>query len=188
MTGGVRRMRDLHSLDELQEWLRSNGIPCESWGIGAVKSVRNLWDEITSGEATLSDDPPLRHVSVVSVRIGQDGKQLTEVGQLMAGGAERKRNSPPTEKMKPGETVVAAVLRCLAEELGVRERDVTIDPLSLSVAVEKVVSPSYPGLPSEYRLHTVDAQVSGLPGTSFTTEEASGCWDAVISRHFWEWR
>ncbi|GGZ66842.1 NUDIX hydrolase [Streptomyces bluensis] len=181
-------MRELRSPDELQEWLRSNGIPSESWGVGAVKSVRNLWDEITSGEATLSDDPPLRRVSVVSVRIRRDGKQLTEVGQLMVGGAPRKRSTPPTEKMKPGETVIAAALRCLAEELGVRATDVTIDPHSLSVTVENVVSPSYPGLPSEYRLHTVDAQVSGLPGTSFTTQEASGSGDAVISTHYWEWR
>lgn len=185
---GVGRMRDLHSPEELQDWLRSNGIPYESWGIGAVKSVRNLWDEITSGETTLSDDPPLRRVSVVSVRIRAGGKQLTEAGQLMATGAVRKRNSPPTEKMKPGETAVAAALRCLAEELGVREADVDVDPESLSVAVEKAVSPSYPGLPSEYRLHSLDAQVSGLPGTGFTTEEASGSGDAVSTTHYWEWR
>lgn len=181
-------MRDPRSPDELRDWLRSNGIPYESWGVGAVKSVRNLWDEIASGEATLSDDPPLRRVSVVSVRVVVDGKQLTEVGQLMANGAVRKRNSPPTEKMKPGETVTAAALRCLAEELGVGETDVVIDPQSMSVAVEKVTSPSYPGLPSEYRLHTVDAEVSGLPATSFTTAEASGDGDPVISTHYWEWR
>jgi hypothetical protein len=176
------------SLEELQDWLRSNGIPYEAWGIGAVKSVRNLWDEITSGEATLSDDPPLRRVSVVSVRIRVNGKQLTEVGQLMATGAVRKRNSPPTEKMKPGETALAAALRCLAEELGVREEDAVIDPEPLPVAVERVDSPSYPGLPSEYRLHTIDARVSGLPETGFTTEEASAGGGAVISTHYWEWR
>ncbi|MPY58957.1 NUDIX domain-containing protein [Streptomyces spongiae] len=181
-------MRDPRSLAELQEWLRSKGIPYDSWGIGAVKSVRNLWDEITSGEATLSDDPPLRRVSVVSVRVVADGRQLTEVGQLMANGAVRKRNSPPTEKMKPGETPITAALRCLAEELGVRDTDVTIDPQSLSVTVEQDASPSYPGLTSEYRLHTVDAQVVGLPGTSFTTDEASDDADAVISTHYWEWR
>ena len=181
-------MRDLLSLAELEDWLRSNGIPYESWGVGAVKSVQNLWDEITSGEATLSEDPPLRRVSVVSVRVVVDGRQLTEVGQLMATGAMRKRDSPPTEKMKPGETVTAAALRCLAEELGVRDTDVVIDPRSLSVAVEKVASPSYPGLPSEYRLHSVDAQVSGLPETHFTTQEASGDGDPVISTHYWEWR
>lgn len=176
------------SLDELQDWLRRNGIPYESWGVGAVKSVRNLWDEITAGEATLSEDPPLRRVSVVSVRVVVDGRQLTEVGQQMATGAVRKRNSPPTEKMKPGETVIAAALRCLAEELSVSATDVVIDPRSLSVTVERDASPSYPGLPSEYRLHTIDAQVSGLPETNFTTQEAAGDGDPVISTHHWEWQ
>ncbi|GAA3778992.1 NUDIX domain-containing protein [Streptomyces phyllanthi] len=181
-------MRQPRSPAELQEWLRSNGIPYESWDIGAVKSVRNLWDEIASGEATLSEDPPLRRVSVVSVVVRTGGGQLTEVAQLMANGAVRERNSPPSEKMKPGETAIAAALRCLAEELGVREADATVDPRSLSVAVERVASPSYPGLPGEYRLHTVEAQVSGLPGTSFTTDEAPGDGDAVVTTHYWEWR
>lgn len=181
-------MRDLRNVAELQEWLRSNGIPYESWGIGAVKSVQNLWDELTSGEATLSDDPPLRRVSVVSVRVRVNGKQLTEVGQLMANGAVRKRSSPPTEKMKPGETATAAALRCLAEELGVPAADATVDPHSLSVAAEEVVSPSYPGLTSAYRLHTIDARVRGLPATSFTTEESSGDGDPLVATHYWEWR
>ncbi|MEW2401515.1 NUDIX domain-containing protein [Streptomyces sp. NPDC046862] len=184
----MRDPRSPGSLDELQDWLRSNGIPYESWGVGAVKSVRNLWDEITAGEAVLSGDPPLRRVSVVSVRVVVDGRQLTEVGQQMATGAVRKRNSPPTEKMKPGETATAAALRCLAEELGVRATDVVLDPRSLSVTVEKLASPSYPGLPGEYRLHTVHAQVSGLPETAFTTAESPGDGDPVISTHHWEWR
>ena len=69
--------------------------------------------------------------------------------------------------MKPSETVEAAVVRAVKEELGsiIRvscsiEKDenfVRIVPDSYSSKVEERVSLSYPGLPACYILHTVDA-------------------------------
>ncbi|WP_406335650.1 hypothetical protein [Streptomyces sp. NBC_00203] len=185
---GNRDAVRLRGLTDLQEWLARQGIPHESWGAGGSKSVRHLWNEISSGESTLSENPPLRQVAVVSLNIQVGGKQLTEARQLMADGAVRERNSPPTEKMKPGETVTAAALRCVVEELRVDESAVAIAPEPASVAVEELESPSYPGLPSSYRLYTIAAQVRGLPLTSFTTEEAPSGSDATVTTHYWEWR
>jgi len=179
------RLRDL---TDLREWLTRQGIPHETWGVGGSKSVRHLWNEISTGESTLSQNPPLRQLSVVSLSIQVGGKQLTEAGQLMANGAVRERNSPPTEKMKPGETVTAAALRCVAEELRVDASAVTVAPEPESVAVEQLESPSYPGLPTSYRLYTIAAEVRGLPSTSFTTEEAPSGSDAPVTTHYWEWR
>lgn len=150
--------------------------------------MRHLWNEISSGESTLSQNPPLRQVSVVSLNIQVGGKQLTEARQLMANGAVRERNSPPTEKMKPGESVTAAALRCVVEELGVDESAVTIAPEPESMAVEELESPSYPGLPTSYRLYTIAAEVRGLPPTNFTTEEAPSGSDPTVTTHYWEWR
>lgn len=174
------------SLSELQAWLTRHGIPFDAWGRDGSKPVTSLWREIASGESWLSEDPPLRQVAVVSVRIEADGKQLTEVRQLMATGAVRERNSPPTEKLKPGETAVAGALRCVAEELRVEARYVRVATEPVSTTVEQVDSPSYPGLPTRYLLHTVAADVRGLPTSAFATDEASGS-DAAVRTHHWEW-
>lgn len=179
----------LHSLSELHHWLAGHGIPFDSWGRrqDGSKPVTRLWQEIASGESWLTDDPPLRQVAVVSLRIESDGKQLTEVGQLMADGAVRRRNSPPTEKLKPGETPAAGALRCAVEELRVEPHHVQIAAQPLSTTVEETDSPSYPGLRTRYRLHTITAAIPTLPTSAFTTDEAPGS-DAAVLTHHWEWQ
>lgn len=178
----------IRSLSELQDWLTGHGIPFDAWGRDrdGSKPVTRLWQEIASGESWLTDDPPLRRVAVVSLRIEAAGKQLTEVRQLMADGAVRERNSPPTEKLKPGETATAGALRCAVEELRVEARHVRIVAEPLSTTVEEVDSPSYPGLRTRYLLHTMTAAVLSLPTSAFTTDEASGS-DAAVLTHHWEW-
>ncbi|MCI3277772.1 NUDIX hydrolase [Streptomyces cylindrosporus] len=178
----------MDSVDDLREWLAAQGVPYDTWGRDGTKSVRRLWEEIAAGETWLSSGPPLREVAVVSVTIETAGRRLTEVRQLMADGAVRERDSPPTEKMLPGETPEAAALRCIAEELGVDPDAVTITARAPFPTVEQSDSPSYPGLPSRYHLHTVTAEVPGLPLTPFTTEEAPGHGDAAVRTHYWEWR
>jgi hypothetical protein len=178
----------IRSLSELQDWLTGHGIPFDAWGRDrdGSKPVARLWHEIASGESWLTDDPPLRRVAVVSLRIEAAGKQLTEVRQLMADGAVRERNSPPTEKLKPGETATAGALRCAVEELRVEARHVRIVAEPLSTTVEELDSPSYPGLRTRYLLHTMTAAVLSLPTSAFTTDEASGS-DAAVLTHHWEW-
>lgn len=178
-----------HSLGELQHWLTGHGIAFDDWGRDrdGSKSVTRLWQEIASGESWLTDDPPLRQVAVVSLRIESDGKRLTEVGQLLADGAVRRRNSPPTEKLKPGETPAAGALRCAIEELRVVAQDVQIAAQPLSTTVEESHSPSYPGLRTRYLLHTITATIPTLPTSAFTTEEAPDS-DAAVLTHHWEWQ
>ncbi|MDN3025167.1 NUDIX domain-containing protein [Streptomyces sp. S.PB5] len=143
-----------------------------------------LWDEIAAGETVLESEPPLRRVTVVTLRILQSGKELVEVAQLMADGSWRPRNEAPAEKMKPGETASETARRCVAEELGVEGPGVVVSAGS-ERRVRRGPSPSYPGLTAEYVFHDVDVQVPGLSSWNFWTREAG---DGVVAGHLWGWR
>jgi hypothetical protein len=171
---------------DLREWLGGHGIDTSAWGTGQYKSVSDLWAEYQSGETVLGEDLPGRTTSVVKVIIRNEGRVLIEVAQTLASGERRSRNSVPTEKMKPGESVRQAALRCVREELGITIDDAgdgSSRDREVPVAVELGLSPSYPGLPTRYAFYEYELDVPGLPADSFTTREAG---DAV-SEHFWEW-
>ncbi|KAL0299755.1 UNVERIFIED_CONTAM: hypothetical protein Sradi_6635300 [Sesamum radiatum] len=91
-----------------------------SWGVKPGTKNHNLWLEIVEGETFLADSmPPVRTVEVVVVRIiRNDGRVLIESHQELSNGAVRHRCRPLSEKMKPGESVEAAVFRAVKEELG----------------------------------------------------------------------
>lgn len=74
--------------------------------------------------------------------------------------------------MRPGETVEDATLRAVKEELGIAASgSVKIVPDSYVVRVEEKASVSYPGLPAQYILHSIEAQVESLPEEGeFSTE------------------
>ncbi|KAK6135156.1 hypothetical protein DH2020_031104 [Rehmannia glutinosa] len=199
----------------LSDWLkpRLGADSFGSWGVKpGTKNVHNLWLEVVEGETSLTDSmPPVRTVEVVIVRIiRSDGKVLIESHQELSNGAVRYRSRPLSEKMKPGESVDAAVFRAVKEELGsivklgtVKSIDdgilemVKILPGSYVKKVEERVSASYPGLPARYVLHTVDAEVDGLPEGEFCTEEMDeyevseerGMADSAVSckKHYWKW-
>ncbi|KAI3457934.1 hypothetical protein Pfo_014597 [Paulownia fortunei] len=185
-----------------------------SWGVkSGTKNVHNLWLEIVEGETFLADStPPVRTLEVVVVRIiRNDGKVLIESHQELSNGAVRHRCRPLSEKMKPGESVEAAVFRAVKEELGSLVKIGTSEsvdnnncngivkllPGSYVKKVEERVSASYPGLPACYVLHTVDAEVDGLPEGEFCTEEVDeygalderGVADCAVSckKHYWKW-
>ncbi|XP_073131160.1 uncharacterized protein [Henckelia pumila] len=207
----------------LSEWLRPR-LPSDSfasWGVKpGTKNVHNLWLEIAEGETFLADStPPVRKVEVVIVRIIRfDNKVLVESHQELSDGAVRYRSRPLSEKMKPGESVEAAVFRAVKEELGSIIKStpcgnsnlvnldndhhsnnisgiVKILPGSYVKKVEERVSASYPGLPACYLLHTVDAEVEGLPEGEFSTEElneygnSDGTNSDAVSckKHYWKW-
>jgi hypothetical protein len=165
----------------LAEWLKVNGIPYESWGVGGSKSFDRLWREISEGETTLREGPPRRWTEVVSVSIRVGGRQLVEVRQRMADGTVRERNLPPSEKMLPREAPVRAAYRCLMEELGVECSAVMSMVESEPEPVKEGESPSYPGLTTSYRVHNFTAEVVGLNPENFTTKEG-------LLTHYWEWR
>ncbi|KAL8551130.1 hypothetical protein ACS0TY_000274 [Phlomoides rotata] len=206
----------------LSDWLkpRLGADLFGSWGVKpGTKNVHNLWLEIAEGETFLADSmPPVRTVEVVIVRIVRiDGKVLVESHQKLSNGDVRHRGRPLSEKMKPGESVEAAVFRAVKEELGSLvnvgapesdeiddsngdnriHRIVKILPGSYVKKVEERLSVSYPGLPACYVLHTVDAEVDGLPEGEFCTEEVDeygglderGVADCAVSckKHYWKW-
>ena len=179
-----------HSLDDLQEWLRSHGISCESWGKKgtSTKSVDNLWDEISSGEAVMTESPARRRIAAVSVEIKVGGKTLVEARQRLANGAVRERNSPPAEKQLPRETADVTARRCLHEELGIRRCRIRLNKKSATAGNRSdAESPSYPGLTTDYLIWNVSAKVWFLRPKDFETEEATGSTHAAVLTHYWEW-
>ncbi|KAH6813592.1 RING-H2 zinc finger protein [Perilla frutescens var. frutescens] len=207
----------------LSDWLKPRLAAdlFRSWGVKpGTKNVHNLWLEIAEGETSLADSsPPVRTVEVVVVRIVRnDGKLLlVESHQELSNGVVRHRGRPLSEKMKPGESVEAAVHRAVKEELGLGSLVeigslgsvvdcnsnsgihgiVRILPGSYVKTVEERASASYPGLPARYLLHTVEAEVEGLPEGEFCTEELDEYGDldeknvagSAVSckKHFWKW-
>jgi len=165
------------SEDDLRAWLHGHGIDTSTW----TKSVGDLWREYANGETTFADGS--RVVSVVRVVIRRGDHVLFEVGQVLDGGERRTRNALPSEKMKPGESVREAALRCVREELGVTVGDTAARPDETpKVKVES--SPSYAGLPTRYTFYDCEVDVPGLPDGPFPTDEEG---DAVRVHH-WEWR
>ncbi|EPS67216.1 hypothetical protein M569_07562, partial [Genlisea aurea] len=189
----------------LSDWLkpRMSADVIGTWGVKpGTKSVHNLWLEIAEGETSLADStPPVRTVEVVIVRIiRSDGKVLIESHQELSNGSIRDRCRPLSEKMKPGESVEDAIFRALREELGgsLVDGNVRIMPDSYVRKVEERLSASYPGLPACYLLHSVDAEVEGLPDEDFCTEEGeeyggfmdgSSLANSAVSckKHYWRW-
>ena len=167
------------SEDDLRAWLHGHGIDTSTW----VKSVRDLWKEYVNGETVFDDDPPARAVSVVRVVIRRGDQVLFEVGQEFDGGERRVRNALPSEKMKPGESVGQAAVRCVVEELGVTVGEEAARP-DETPTVKVEASPSYAGLPTRYTFYDCEVDVPGLPEGPFPTREEG---DAVRLHH-WEWR
>lgn len=91
--------------------------------------------------------------------------------------------------MLPGELVEEAAVRAVKEEIGPME--VKIRPGTYEIRVEERVSASYPGLPARYVLHSVEAEIVGLPEEGeFSTEEAGEFEEektVSVKRHFWKW-
>lgn len=201
------------SVDNLARWLEERiGVETVSqWGIApGTKHVSNLWCELVEGEISLEDStPPKRSTHVTSVKIKNDeGHVLVEAYQEMADGRRRPRNRPLSEKMRPGEQVEEACLRGIFEELGgqlgARDR-VMLHPESYIREEEERESCSYPGLPTRYIIHSMDAHIQQLPTAEFYTEEdesghggsaagvaalngSSSQKKAVgVKKHFWRW-
>ena len=181
-------MNQFTDIQALETWLGDYGIDYESWGNRSSKSLSNLWQELQAGEVQLIENPPLRRVEVVQVIIRQDGEVLVEAEQEFFNGQRRYRNQPPSEKIKPGETVQDAASRCLREELALPNAAFTLRPDTHRQYQTNTNSISYPGLPSQYNFHVIEAAVSGLPAEDFWRENQSDGVIDPVRRHRWEWR
>jgi hypothetical protein len=176
------------SLRELRDWLAGKGIPLHRWGIGEAKRVEDLWSELRTGESVLTDPPPRRRASFVSLIVRRGDKYLIEVAQELVTGYTRERDWPPSEKLLPGEDVAVAAFRCAEEELGVPRAACRIVSGTHTEVVEKWESPSYPGLRTTYRKHRVEMEIPGLPEGAFSTPENAGSGDTAVQVHHWDWK
>ena len=179
---------ETNRINELEKWLAQRGIDTSEWGTGNTKSVKNLWYEFKEGDMALRDNPLLRVVHVVQVIIRRQNKILIEAMQEFDDGSRRYRNQPPSEKMKSSESPTDAALRCLWEELGINEIDVTFDQSSYKQIQAQADSPSYPGLPTQYTFHLIEAVVAGLPGTDFWHDNETYGEGDPVKRHYWVWQ
>jgi len=169
---------------DLQMSLEAHGVDTSAWEQRLTKTCEALFTELELGESVLwyAEDEAVmwREVRVVKVRIQRPGaphESLVEARQDFADGRKRVRGRPLSEKMLPWEGPLAAAKRGVLEELGpalgrARVASISIDDASLVSWTEtREESSSFPSLATRYRLHQVDAVVSGLPCKSFTTLE-----------------
>ena len=145
------------SISELQQKLLAAGIDVSQYGKGQAKTLADLQQEIEKGETLLATDKEgklYREVRVCGVDIfyiSPEGKKyrLKEEKQVFKDGRERRRDlgQAVSEKMKPGENPEEAALRGIKEELGIAD-NIKLEDFSDDKQI--LVSPSYPGLKSEY--------------------------------------
>lgn len=181
----VNQFTDIHALET---WLSHYGIDFKVWGENSSKSLNHLWQELQAGEVQLKENPPLRLVEVVQIIIRRGAMVLVEAEQEFFNGQRRYRNQPPSEKIKPGETVQDAACRCLQEELALPKEAFSLRPETHRQYQTNTNSISYPGLPSQYNFHVIEAAVSGLPTEDFWRENQSDGVIDPVKRHRWEWR
>ena len=176
------------SVEILREWLTSQGIDRKNWGIGNAKNAAHLWHELHGGDSCLQTDPPLRLVHVAQIVVRREQMMLMEMVQEFGTGRQRFRNQPPSEKMKQGETFFEAATRCLYEELSVAASNIVFDESTYSESETTCDSLSYPGLPTKYTFHRMEATIQGLPEDDFWRDNVSFLEGDPIKRHFWAWQ
>lgn len=181
----VNQFVDIHALEA---WLGKYEINYEEWGNSSSKSLNNLWQELEAGEVQLKDNPPLRVVDVVQIIIRRGELILVEAEQEFFNGQRRFRKQPPSEKIKPGEDLQEAACRCLQEELSVPPENISLHLESHQQHQTNTNSFSYPGLPSQYNFHLLEADVAGLPEEDFWRENLAGDNHIdPVKRHRWAW-
>lgn len=172
---------------ELYAWLIANNIGASEWGIGAAKTINDLFDEISTGQCIIEENPPLRIIYVARVLIRQNNHILIELEQELENKRLRQRKLLPSEKLKPNETYQTAAVRCLQEELEIQPDCIKIVNTDPSLLIKYVTSPSYPGLKTQYTFQTLEANIEGLRETEFWTSELDLNSRKLKVRHHWIW-
>jgi len=114
------------------------------------------------------------------------GRTLVEASQTLPDGRVRRRGLLLSEKRVRGEAWDVAARRGVAEELeSAAAGDVALDEASHRVRHVAKDSMSYPGLPTEYEVHSADATVAGLPQLGFQTREPRPGGELVTT---WQWQ
>jgi hypothetical protein len=176
------------SLADLNKCLIINNINLSLWGTGNAKSIMHLYEELINGECRLNEKPFIRVLPIVQVLIFQNGKLLVETEQELFDNRIRKRNLPPSEKMKPEEDWITATIRCIEEELSISQERIKFVTETCLPVIRQRNSQSYPGLLSQYHIYRVEVLIDSLPHDNFWTDEKKGSGkDNAIRRHKWGW-
>ncbi len=145
------------TFQELLELLARYDVPIHTWGKGRAKTVLELWHEVQTDGVYFEDrgDGILYRVAR-SVRIFvfsrlEDGRvQNLRECQASADGTLTERALPGrasmSETVRPNEEWIAAVLRAVAEELGIQGVDVSEFLIWDEDATDIHTSKAYPGL------------------------------------------
>lgn len=173
--------------EELRSFLQEQGIPLDQWGQGQAKYVASLWKELEAGESKLTAAPLRRRVETVSLIIRRGEKMLIETEQQLSDGRTRTRHIPPSEKLQRGEHFLDATYRGLEEELSIPPDQAIVKLDTYRKRTVQQLSKSYPGLVTEYHIHTVEVDVPSLPHHRFSTLEPSLSTDTVAKAHIWDW-
>ena len=147
---------------ELRAFLEAHNIPLQQWGQGEAKTFDDLFSEVTSGEAILTEEDGklLRSVEGGTLNVYHDDGMtmwfLQEEKQVFKDGRSRTRtlNASIGEKMKCGEDPLESAYRALSEELGIAEK-LQLIPKQRFIK-GPIPSPSFPGLYSIYTMHMFD--------------------------------
>jgi len=160
-------------------------IDISKWGKNGYKSIENLWEEIKNKDCVISENV-IRQISIAVINIEKDKHVLIESSQKLKDGFVRNRNKLPREKIKEGETILNASIRCLKEELNLEEIRFEITNIVNNPKIYTKESASYPGLKTEYIQYDVYVQAD-LPFSDFSTKESGEIHDPV-DVHFWKWQ
>ena len=177
----------LPSEEALRRWLARQQIDASSWGHDGAKRPSDLWEELRSGDCQLQEDPPLRVIKLVEIIIRRGERILMERAQELTDGSRRARDIPPSEKMRPHEDVETAALRGLEEELQVSPSQVLLEPNTIQRRQRQADSPSFPGLPTQYTIYSIEAMVADLPEAPFWRDNGAFNHGDPVRRQLWAW-
>ena len=175
----------IQSVSDLIILLNANGIDASSWGRAGFKSLENLYSEIINGDCLISEDA-IRQISIAVIRIELDGFLLYENGQRLRNGYYRERKKLPREKIKLGENINSATIRCMSEELRLGVDDFKVISINEDAQIYLKNSASYPNLNTRYKQYDVVVETDALPFEDFSTKESGDIYDPV-EVHYWKW-
>ena len=137
-------------------------LPLHLYGVGVAKTFDKLWHEIESGETTITweDNRPIRIIKVARVEVLHGDQYLVETNQVFDDGRSRVRGIRGlSEKFMMGESPISAAKRAVSEELGLGSNLLKFK--SVGQSVERKVSPSYPGLVTQYEFFDYAVRLDG---------------------------
>jgi hypothetical protein len=162
--------------DRVKTLLEKHNVDTTQYGQGKALTLAKFADEINAGQASLLENqkadlssvgdgvkqlPLVRVCDIVALRMRCGEKPnsyvMVEASHTLTDGRILITNRLPATKMKLGETVWLVARRMVDNKLNLKDADVTIRTGFEDIVDEETESASYPGLPTLYRKHFIDA-------------------------------